>query len=127
MSEICSAVAHLHSLNIAHRDIKPENLLYSCDGPSGILKLTDFGFAKHFDVYQNTYNQVKCLLVVMECMQGGELFTRIQQRAQSAFTEREAAQVMSEICSAVAHLHSLNIAHRDIKPENLLYSCDGPS
>uniref|UniRef100_A0A1I8ETB5 non-specific serine/threonine protein kinase n=2 Tax=Wuchereria bancrofti TaxID=6293 RepID=A0A1I8ETB5_WUCBA len=80
-----------------------------------------------FDVYQNTYNQVKCLLVVMECMQGGELFTRIQQRAQSAFTEREAAQVMSEICSAVAHLHSLNIAHRDIKPENLLYSCDGPS
>ncbi|CAG9534211.1 unnamed protein product [Cercopithifilaria johnstoni] len=79
------------------------------------------------DVYENTYNQVKCLLVVMECMQGGELFTRIQQRAQSAFTEREAAQIMSEICSAVAHLHSLNIAHRDIKPENLLYSCDGPS
>uniref|UniRef100_F1L4X0 non-specific serine/threonine protein kinase n=1 Tax=Ascaris suum TaxID=6253 RepID=F1L4X0_ASCSU len=80
-----------------------------------------------FDVYENTYNQVKCLLVVMECMQGGELFTRIQQRAQSAFTEREAAQIMYEICSAVAHLHSLNIAHRDIKPENLLYSCDGPS
>uniref|UniRef100_A0A914RXN0 Uncharacterized protein n=1 Tax=Parascaris equorum TaxID=6256 RepID=A0A914RXN0_PAREQ len=23
-----------------------------------------------FDVYENTYNQVKCLLVVMECMQG---------------------------------------------------------
>ncbi|VDO24763.1 unnamed protein product [Onchocerca flexuosa] len=79
------------------------------------------------DVYENTYNQVKCLLVVMECMQGGELFTRIQQRAQSAFTEREAAQIMSEICSAVAHLHSLNIAHRDIKPENLLYSSDESS
>ncbi|VDN02982.1 unnamed protein product [Thelazia callipaeda] len=80
-----------------------------------------------FDVYENTYHHVKCLLVVMECMQGGELFTRIQQRAQSAFTEREAAQIMTEICSAVAHLHSLNIAHRDIKPENLLFSCDGPS
>lgn len=80
-----------------------------------------------YDVYENTYNQVKCLLVVMECMEGGELFSRIQQRAQSAFTEREAAQIMYEICSAVQHLHSMNIAHRDIKPENLLYSCDGPS
>lgn len=28
MYEICSAVAHLHKMNIAHRDIKPENLLY---------------------------------------------------------------------------------------------------
>ncbi|KHN78480.1 MAP kinase-activated protein kinase 2 [Toxocara canis] len=54
-------------------------------------------------------------------------FNDIPQRAQSAFTEREAAQIMYEICSAVAHLHSMNIAHRDIKPENLLYSCDGPS
>uniref|UniRef100_A0A0N5AD50 non-specific serine/threonine protein kinase n=1 Tax=Syphacia muris TaxID=451379 RepID=A0A0N5AD50_9BILA len=80
-----------------------------------------------YDVYENTYNQVKCLLVVMECMEGGELFSRIQQRAQSAFTEREAAQIMYEICSAVQHLHSMDIAHRDIKPENLLYSCAGPS
>jgi len=75
-----------------------------------------------FDVFENTYNGVKCLLVVMECMLGGELFTRIQERAQSAFTEREAARIMNDICSAVAHLHRLGVAHRDIKPENLLYS-----
>lgn len=81
---------------------------------------------KIFDVYENTYNTVKCLLVVMECMEGGELFTRIQERAQNAFTEREAATIMFEIFSAVRHLHHLNIAHRDIKPENLLYSKVGP-
>ncbi|VDK43334.1 unnamed protein product [Anisakis simplex] len=80
-----------------------------------------------YDVYENTYGQVKCLLMVMECMKGGELFSRIQQHSQSPFTEREAAQVMYEICSAVAHLHKMNIAHRDIKPENLLYTCEGPS
>jgi len=79
-----------------------------------------------FDVYENTYNNVKCLLVVMECMEGGELFTRIQERAHNAFTEREAATIMYEICSAVRHLHHLNIAHRDIKPENLLYSKPQP-
>merc|ERR1719510_772 len=32
------------------------------------------------DVYENTYNGHKCLLVVMECMEGGELFSRIQEK-----------------------------------------------
>nr|XP_050855403.1 MAP kinase-activated protein kinase 2 [Vespula vulgaris] len=74
------------------------------------------------DVYENSYSGNKCLLVVMECMEGGELFQRIQDRQDSAFTEREAAQIMYEICVAVKHLHDMNIAHRDLKPENLLYS-----
>lgn len=46
MHEICIAVKYLHDNNIAHRDLKPENLLYTKKGPCGILKLTDFGFAK---------------------------------------------------------------------------------
>ncbi|KAK2589050.1 hypothetical protein KPH14_001888 [Odynerus spinipes] len=77
------------------------------------------------DVYENSYSGNKCLLVVMECMEGGELFQRIQDRQDSAFTEREAAQIMYEICVAVKHLHDMNIAHRDLKPENLLYSKPG--
>jgi len=64
-------------------------------------------------------------MVVMECMEGGELFQRIQDRADGAFTEREAAEIMSDICQAVRHLHHLGIAHRDLKPENLLYSSPG--
>lgn len=58
-------------------------------------------------------------------MEGGELFQRIQDRQDSAFTEREAAEIMYEICVAVKHLHDMNIAHRDLKPENLLYSRQG--
>ncbi|KAK7073949.1 MAP kinase-activated protein kinase 3 [Halocaridina rubra] len=58
-------------------------------------------------------------------MEGGELFQRIQDRADGAFTEREAACIMRAICVAVQHLHLLNIAHRDLKPENLLYSTAG--
>ncbi|KAL5237636.1 hypothetical protein ACI65C_005046 [Semiaphis heraclei] len=74
------------------------------------------------DVYENQYMEKKCLLVVMECMEGGELFQRIQEHNEGAFTEREAAHIMTAICSAVKYLHDLNIAHRDLKPENLLYS-----
>jgi len=73
------------------------------------------------DVYENTYNGNKCLLVVMEGMMGGELFQRIQEK--QAFTEREAAELMKDICVAVKFLHDMGVAHRDLKPENLLFSC----
>jgi len=72
------------------------------------------------DVYENTHNGQKCILVVMECMEGGELFNRIQER--KSFNEREAAEIMKDICLAVKFLHDMNVAHRDLKPENLLYS-----
>mgnify|MGYP002649319431 CR=1 FL=1 len=60
-------------------------------------------------------------------MEGGELFQRIQDRAENAFTEREAAEIMRDICKAILYLHSLNIAHRDVKPENLLYTRKDPT
>ncbi|XP_067947714.1 MAP kinase-activated protein kinase 2-like [Watersipora subatra] len=78
------------------------------------------------DVYENVYSGNKCLLVVMECMLGGELFTSIQERADNAFNEREAAAIMKDIVVAIAFLHGQGIAHRDIKPENLLYDKKGP-
>ncbi|XP_025106866.1 MAP kinase-activated protein kinase 2-like isoform X2 [Pomacea canaliculata] len=81
---------------------------------------------KIHDVYENNYSGQRCLLVVMECMEGGELFTRIQERADSAFTEREAAEIIRSIAKAIDHLHSMNIAHRDLKPENLLYTDKTP-
>jgi len=59
-------------------------------------------------------------------MEGGELFTSIQARADNAFTKREAAAIMRDIVEAIAFLHNMDIAHRDLKPENLLYTKKGP-
>lgn len=39
-------------------------------------------------LYENMYRGKKCLLIIMECMEGGELFSRIQARGDQAFTER---------------------------------------
>uniref|UniRef100_A0A669EWX2 non-specific serine/threonine protein kinase n=1 Tax=Oreochromis niloticus TaxID=8128 RepID=A0A669EWX2_ORENI len=78
------------------------------------------------DVYENLYQGKKCLLIVMECMDGGELFNRIQSRGDQAFTEREASHIMKSIGEAIQFLHAINIAHRDVKPENLLYSSKRP-
>ncbi|XP_039971826.1 MAP kinase-activated protein kinase 2 [Xiphias gladius] len=79
------------------------------------------------DVYENLYQSRKCLLIVMECMDGGELFSRIQDRGDQAFTEREASDIMKSIGGAIQFLHANNIAHRDVKPENLLYSTKRPN
>lgn len=41
--QIVWAFAYLHSLNVIYRDLKPENLLIDS---KGMMKITDFGFAK---------------------------------------------------------------------------------
>ncbi|XP_012227969.1 glycogen synthase kinase-3 beta isoform X2 [Linepithema humile] len=45
MYQLFRSLAYIHSLGICHRDIKPQNLLLDPD--TGVLKLCDFGSAKH--------------------------------------------------------------------------------
>lgn len=85
----------------------------ACDGCENIVQI--------LDIYENFYASSRCLLIVMECMDGGELFNRIRDRQDRPYTEREAAKLIQMITKAVAHLHHMDIAHRDLKPENLLF------
>ncbi|XP_041655695.1 MAP kinase-activated protein kinase 2-like isoform X2 [Cheilinus undulatus] len=78
------------------------------------------------DVYKNLCQGKKCLLIIMECMDGGDLLRHIQDRGDQAFTEKEASDIMKSIGKAVHFLHCNNIAHRDIKPENLLFTSKKP-
>jgi len=45
MYQLLRSLAYIHSQGVCHRDIKPQNLLLDPD--TGILKLCDFGSAKH--------------------------------------------------------------------------------
>jgi predicted Ser/Thr protein kinase len=53
--------------------------------------------------------------LVMELMDGGELFDWIAER--EMLHEMQAKGVFEQVASGVAHLHSLGIAHRDLKPQ----------
>ena len=50
---------------------------------------------------------------------GGELFDRIVEKG--SYTEKDAADLIKQVLSAVAYMHSEGVVHRDLKPENLLY------
>ncbi|ELP95007.1 myosin light chain kinase, putative [Entamoeba invadens IP1] len=65
------------------------------------------------DVYENN----EMLYLVLEYIEGGELYERL---AQSALKERQAACLVAQLVSALVYLHKNNIAHRDLKPENIL-------
>jgi len=74
---------------------------------------------KLYEVYENDEE----FFLVMELVTGKELFDKIVEKGQ--YSEKEAANIVRQIVSAVEYLHSNGIAHRDLKPENLLTSGDG--
>ena len=68
-------------------------------------------------LYEEYSDKHDCYLV-MELMQGGELFDRIIQKR--TFTEKEARDVCRCMLEALQYMHSKRVVHRDLKPENLL-------
>lgn len=71
--------------------------------------------ARLLDVYESE----TLLHVVMECLEGGELFDRITKKRK--FTEQDAADAAYQMLLALNYLHGKKVVHRDIKCENFLY------
>lgn len=66
-------------------------------------------------------------LILMELSTGGSVFHLMNERGASRLRADEILAIYSDLCEAVAHLHSQRppIAHRDLKVENVLLGADG--
>mmetsp|Transcript_50584 Transcript_50584/g.158033 ORF Transcript_50584/g.158033 Transcript_50584/m.158033 type:complete len:630 (-) Transcript_50584:87-1976(-) len=72
---------------------------------------------------KDVFEDEKSVYLVLELVQGGELFDRIVN--DGAFSEKDAAKMIRKITDALMHLHERKICHRDLKPENLLLTSKG--
>jgi calcium/calmodulin-dependent protein kinase I len=61
--------------------------------------------------------------VVLEYLDGGELFDRIVKK--TYYSEKEARDLVFTVLKAIKYCHDQNIVHRDLKPENLLLASKG--
>eukprot|EP00801_Mesodinium_rubrum_P003142 Mrub_03142.p1 GENE.Mrub_03142~~Mrub_03142.p1 ORF type:complete len:488 (-),score=88.94 Mrub_03142:61-1446(-) len=82
------------------------NILKDLDHPN-IVKLYEYNEDKKYSY------------LIMELLNGGELFDRITQN--EFIEEAECRKMFGQIVRSVNYLHKRNIVHRDIKPENFMF------
>lgn len=73
--------------------------------------------------FYEIYSDENHFHIVTEYCEGGELFEHIIDKG--TISEKEAANIILKIVSALRHLHLKNICHRDLKPENILFEYKG--
>lgn len=103
------------------RNIMAEkNLLFECSNSPFILRLLQ------------TFNHPNQIMMLMEFIQGGELWSYIYEKqdtvARSAgggFDMKAVKFYSANVILAFKHLHNKGIAYRDLKPENLLINNNG--
>jgi len=66
-----------------------------------------------------TYDDGRFMFLVMEYLEGGELFDRIMD--EGMLEESITADIIWQVASALSHAHSRGIAHRDMKAENICF------
>ena len=79
-----------------------------------LQRLDHPNIVKIYEYFQDS----KYIYIVMECVTGGELFSKIQELKR--FSEATAAQIFHQVIITLNYLHSQGVVHRDIKPENIM-------
>lgn len=66
----------------------------------------------------DVYDTPDALYIILELVEGGELFNRIVANGQ--FDETTTKFLFQQMAIGVKYLHDKSITHRDLKPENIL-------
>lgn len=111
----------VHSRN-AQAQAKTEKQLMGIDREITMMKLMNHpNIMRIYDVYEGD----KELYLILEYVEGGELFDFLVNRGKLA--PLEALSYFKQIVYGLNYAHTFSIIHRDLKPENILiHSLDPP-
>ena len=85
-----------------------------------ILKMCQHPYIiRLLDIFENQ----DYIYIVMESLEGGDLFTYLEKR-DFEISEKRAKALSHQMATALYYLHSFGVAHRDLKPENILMASD---
>ncbi|KAF7972747.1 hypothetical protein HWV62_17108 [Athelia sp. TMB] len=106
---------NLFTKSMANLTDDPEHVLLSLEREIVVMKLIQHpNIIQLYDVWETSTE----LYMVLEYVEGGELFDHLCSRGRLSTTE--ALGFFQQIITAIDYCHRFNIAHRDLKPENLL-------
>ena len=102
------------------REITAKNQENHILSERAILESSKFPFIVQF---KYAFQSARKLYMVMEFMQGGELFYHLSRLRR--FSEDIARFYIAEVIIGLEYLHGRGIIYRDLKPENILLGLDG--
>ncbi len=83
-----------------------------------LSKLDHPNVVKYFGTFEDDFY----LHIMMEYLQGHDLFKIITLKDYTKIEEKDMSQIIFKLFKTLIFLHTKNIVHRDIKPENILFS-----
>ncbi|KAF7360372.1 Protein kinase domain-containing protein [Mycena venus] len=103
------------------RQIKTDKQRLGIDREITMMKLMNHpNILRIYDVYEGA----KELFLVLEYVEGGELFDFLVNRGR--LTPEEAREYFKQIVYGLNYAHTFSIIHRDLKPENILIASLSP-
>ena len=114
-TKVVYAVKEINKLKLAQKSSRNGSLLARLRVEIDICRRVDHpNIVRIHEVFEDD----RMVYLVMDNMEGGELFDQII--ARGSLSEKEAADIIKKICTALKYLHDQGISHRDLKPENVL-------
>ena len=125
-SDYCNSIALTHNANIPLVASKYLKWLYSrqaiCKEMVNMIKVGEHpNIIDLLEVLELLQDSKATLFLVLEYVNGGELFERMK-TCNSSTADDFARHYFSQLLSGINYCHQKGVVHRDLKPENLLLS-----